>query len=331
MEDNKTYKAFTHLIDIVDKINANPELKKIQEEEYEFMLQDRIAKIQAINEQFNLLDNAYISFSGGKDSVVLSHLIDMALPNNKIPRVYANTGIEYNDMVKYVKSRAKEDDRFIIVNQNKKIHQTLEQYGYPFKSKEFSLRVDQFNKGSNAKFIEKYLNPQTFSKFKCPECLRYIFNERGKYNYSNQCCYKLKKALLHTWQKENNRKMAITGMRNEEGGNRERLSCITNNGKMFHPLIVVSEEWESEFIKRNNIQLCKLYYEPYNFERTGCKGCPYSLQLQKNLEHIYIYMPNEYKQIIHLWKPVYDEYIRIGYRLKEYPHKKGVQLSIDDL
>lgn len=32
-------------------------------------------------------------------------------------------------------------------------------------------------------------------------------------------------------------------------------------------------------------------------------------------------LPNEYKQCLHLWKPVYDEYVRIGYkRLKEYPH-----------
>ena len=75
----------------------------MNEEEMEFILQDRIVKIQAINEQYNLEQNAYISYSGGKDSTVLHHLIDLALPNNKIPRLYANTGIEYNMMVKYVK------------------------------------------------------------------------------------------------------------------------------------------------------------------------------------------------------------------------------------
>lgn len=71
-------------------------------DDYEFTLEDRIAKIQAIDKEYNLRDNSYISFSGGKDSVVLSHLIDIALPNNQIPRVYINTGIEYNDIVKYV-------------------------------------------------------------------------------------------------------------------------------------------------------------------------------------------------------------------------------------
>ena len=231
----------------------------MENDEYEFILTDRIAKIQAINEQYNLLENAYISFSGGKDSVVLSKLIDLALPNNKIPRVYANTGIEYIEMVKYVKSRALEDSRFIIVNQTRNIKQTLNKYGYPFKSKEHSLRVEQFNNNNNTNFIKKYVegwnynkNEPTPSKFVCPKILLYQFKERGKYNYSNKCCYKLKKDLLHKWQKDNSKRIVITGMRNEEGGDRERLTCITNKGKMFHPLIVVSEIWEEMFIERES-------------------------------------------------------------------------------
>lgn len=229
------------------------------DQEYEFILQDRIAKIQAINEQYDLENNAYIAFSGGKDSTILHYLIDMALPNNKIPRIYANTGIEYIEMIKFVKSLAITDDRFVIINQTRNIKQTLNQYGYPFKSKEYSLRVEQFNKGNNSNFVMKYItgwnynkNEPTPSKFVCPKILKYQFEERGKYNYSNKCCYKLKKELTHKWQKENNKKIVITGMRNEEGGNRERLTCITDKGKKFHPLVVITEEWENEFVERES-------------------------------------------------------------------------------
>lgn len=70
--------------------------------ENEFMLSDRITKIKSMNDLYDLEHNAYISFSGGKDSTVLSHLIDEALPDNKIPRVYLNTGIEYKDIVAFV-------------------------------------------------------------------------------------------------------------------------------------------------------------------------------------------------------------------------------------
>lgn len=66
--------------------------------ENEFLLQDRIAKIKSINEQHNLLENSYLSFSGGKDSTILHYLLDEALPGNNIPRVYVNTGIEYKDI-----------------------------------------------------------------------------------------------------------------------------------------------------------------------------------------------------------------------------------------
>ena len=68
----------------------------------EFMLADRIAKIKSMNEQYDLEGIAYISYSGGKDSTVLSHLIDEALPGNNIPRVYLNTGIEYKKVVTFV-------------------------------------------------------------------------------------------------------------------------------------------------------------------------------------------------------------------------------------
>lgn len=73
--------------------------------ENEFLLADRIQKIQSMNELYDLENNAYISFSGGKDSTVLHYLIDEALPNNKIPRVYLNTGIEYQMVVNFVERK----------------------------------------------------------------------------------------------------------------------------------------------------------------------------------------------------------------------------------
>lgn len=298
--------------------------------DFESDLLDRISKIQAINSQYDLLNNAYISFSGGKDSVVLSCLIDLALPGNKIPRVYANTGIEYLDIVRFVKNIASTDNRFVVLNQTRNIKNTLDVFGYPFKSKEHSLRVYDFHHGSKANYINYYIDYSIDKGFKCPKILLYQFSDTF-YNFSNKCCYKLKKDLVHKWQIDNKLKICITGMRSSEGVSRKNLSCLTNNGKKFHPLIVVSDDWEFEFIRRYNLILCRLYYPPFNFKRTGCKGCPFNLHLQEDLCTLYKLLPNEYYQCLYLWKPVYDEYIRIGYRLKYYPHEKGVQMSIYDM
>ena len=125
------------------------------DEEYEFILTDRIAKIKAINEQYDLEHNSYISFSGGKDSVVLSRLIDMALPNNKIPRVYFNTGIEYKAMVDFVKDLASKDSRYIIINSGVNIKKMLEENGYPFKSKQHSHNWQVYK--NNKEEMKKYI------------------------------------------------------------------------------------------------------------------------------------------------------------------------------
>lgn len=283
----------------------------------ELLLFDRLEKIKQVINQYGE-ENFYLSFSGGKDSTILHYLIDMALPNNKIPRVFINTGIEYNDIVRFVKELQNKDNRFIIIAPSKNIKQTLDEYGYPFKSKEHSLKVGEYKKGSRAKSI-LYYKEHSGSRFACPKKLLYQYEDDFNLKISNKCCYKLKKEPITKWQKENNKSITITGMRKEEGGQRTNLSCILTNKKgdviKFHPLAVVTEKWEEWFIKKYNIKLCKLYYPPFNFKRTGCKGCSLSIDLQEQLSAMQIYLPNERKQCETIWKPVYDEYRRIGYRL----------------
>ena len=289
--------------------------------DYELLLFDRLNVIKDTINKYGE-QNFYLSFSGGKDSTILHCLIDMALPNNRIPRVFINTGIEYNDIVKFVKELASKDDRFVILKPTKPIKQVLEKYGYPFKSKEHSLYVSVYqNKGTESKTIQRYLNPnKKRQSFGCPMLLKYQFEKDFNIKISNQCCYKLKKEPVKKWAEQNNKTITITGMRKDEGGTRKSLDCIiTKNGKAikFHPLAVVDVEWENEFIKRNNIQLCKLYYPPFNFDRTGCKGCPFALKLQEQLDTMLMYLPNEKKQCEMIWKPIYEEYRKLGYRLRK--------------
>lgn len=75
--------------------------------ENEFLLQDRLGVIRDTINKYGE-ENFYLSFSGGKDSTVVHHLLDMALPENRIPRVFSNTGIEYNAIVEFVRERERE-------------------------------------------------------------------------------------------------------------------------------------------------------------------------------------------------------------------------------
>lgn len=299
----------------------------------ELLLQDRVAKIRQVISKYGE-DSFYLSFSGGKDSTVLSWLIDYAIPNNTIPRVYVNTGIELNMVRDFVIEMKKHDDRVVIMQPKVPIKPMLENEGYPFKSKFHSRAVWEWQKGKvdNVLCTEYRTRTSIWSARKCPKKLLYQFDGEWKtITISDKCCDRLKKDPLHKYEKETGRKNAIIGIMPAEGGRRESAVCLAFKGKKlnFQTLVPVTKKWEDWLIDRYNIEICDIYKPPYNFNRTGCKGCPFALHLQQELDILEKYFPNERKQCEIIWKPVYDEYRRIGYRLK--PISKYRQLTLFDI
>lgn len=285
------------------------------QEDFELTLFDRLEVIRKTIKEISE-DNCYISFSGGKDSTMLSFLIDEALPGNNIPRVYINTGIEYNAIVAFVHKMMETDKRIVEIKPTLPIRKTLETYGYPFKSKEHSCLIAHRN--SNAPSIVAYFEGGGKRQTHCPSILMYQYKEQLPFPISDKCCYKLKKEPVHKWEKENGRHVAILGLKTGEGGQRRTSKgCIVlQEGKIrkFKPLNPVSDEFEEWYIRTRNIRLCELYYEPYNFTRTGCKGCPYAIDISDELDKLEKLLPNERKQCEVIWGKVYDEYRRLKYR-----------------
>lgn len=288
--------------------------------DYEFLLEDRLQKIRQIINKYGE-ENFYISFSGGKDSTVLSALVDMSLPDNKIPRVYANTGIELNMIRDFVFDLQKTDFRTVVIKPSVPIKQMLERDGYPFKSKHHSEMLKIYQRNPDAESPIKYKNREyNFNSNKCPKCLQYQFEPTFDLKISDECCDRLKKEPLSKWQKENNKPFGIVGIMPTEGGQRESAVCLAfEHGKFknFQPLVPVTKEWEDWFVEKYNVRICDIYKDPYNFSRTGCKGCPFNPKLQDALDTLEKYFPIERKQCEEIWKPVYDEYRRLGYRLRK--------------
>ena len=284
--------------------------------DYELLLFDRIKVIQEIINKHGE-NKFYLSFSGGKDSTVLSHLLDMALPDNRIPRVFIDTGIEYLAIRSFVHELAIKDPRFVMIKPSQPIKAILEKDGYPFKSKEHSLKVGLYQSGSRCASVLKYKDGK--SMMVCPKQLLCQFEDGYPLHLSALCCKKLKKDPAHKYEQESGRTIAMTAMRREEKGQRANIGCVLTdsqgNLRKFHPLAVIDEGFEDWLIKREGITLCELYYPPFNFKRTGCKGCPFSLDLQDQLTTMALYMPREREQCEIIWKPVYEEYRRLGYRL----------------
>lgn len=303
----------------------------------ELLLEDRIQKIRQVIGKYGE-ENFYISFSGGKDSTVLSALFDIAIPGNSIPRVFTNTGIEYRMIVDFVENMKKDDERVVIIEPSISIKPMLETEGYPFKSKRHSDYLALYQKHKTTEglmSLQHYLHISddgvNWTSFKsCPKCLKYQFTEEFQIKISDMCCVRMKEEPLSKWQKEHNRSYGILGIMKEEGGRRTSAVCLAFKGKKlksFQPLAMVTKQWEEWFIKQYEIKICDIYKPPYNFERTGCKGCPFNPRLQEALDILEKYFPAERKQCEIIWKPVYDEYRRIGYRLKKDDGYKQMTLT----
>lgn len=294
---------------------------------YQDILQDRLDKIRQVIDQYGE-ENFFISFSGGMDSTVCSELVDMALPHNRIPRVFADTGIELQMIRSFVREKHLTDDRIVIIKPTKNIRQMLEEEGYPFKSKYHSVILDIYQrKGMESVSVRTYTQAEPprsgirkHTEHLCPNILKEQFQPEYGLRVSAKCCDRLKKDPIKKWQKENGKKYAILGLMASEGGQRESVKCLAfERDKLtaFQPLAVLNKEWERWFIDNYNIDICRIYYPPYNFTRTGCKGCPFNLKIQDHLDTLEKYFPTERKQCEIIWKPVYDEYRRLGYRLRK--------------
>ncbi len=73
--------------------------------------------------------DVYISFSGGKDSTVLAHLVRGMYPN--VPLVFANTGLEYPEIQAFARKMGAE-----FVRPKMSFSEVISTYGYPLISKE---------------------------------------------------------------------------------------------------------------------------------------------------------------------------------------------------
>lgn len=76
-----------------------------------------------------------ISFSGGKDSTVLLHIARQLYP--EIPAVFSNTGLEYPEIQRFVKSF----DHVDIVTPAMNFSEVVSNYGYPLIGKEVAEAI----------------------------------------------------------------------------------------------------------------------------------------------------------------------------------------------
>ena len=110
------------------------DLQLIQSYPLEVKIKKSMLRIMEFVEQIGE-ENCYISFSGGKDSTVLLHIVRQLYPN--IVAVFSDTGLEFPEIKEFVKSI----DNVEIIKPKVSFKEVVEKEGYPIISKQVANTV----------------------------------------------------------------------------------------------------------------------------------------------------------------------------------------------
>jgi 3'-phosphoadenosine 5'-phosphosulfate sulfotransferase (PAPS reductase)/FAD synthetase len=252
--------------------------------DYKIMLAKR--RIQtAINKYGE--ENCYISFSGGKDSTVLSHLVSSM--GYKLEHVYSNTRLEYPECVKFSREWCKNNDvKLTMVLPEMLPLDVWKKHGYPMFSKEVAELLERMRLGykchpKKIKKVKGFLEKLGYTGDPSDKDKVQVFLKRKGLKISSKCCYYLKKKPMKDWQKKSGKKVAIMGVRAEESQVRRtvwvRKGCIyeTKDQVVVNPIIFFTHKDIEEYAKRHNIRFADIYYK--GMKRNGCFCCGFGCHM----------------------------------------------------
>ena len=298
----------------------------------------------------------YVSFSGGKDSTVLKHIVDSMYDD--VPSLFVNTGLEYPEIQKFAMSQK----NVVTVRPEMRFDEVIKKYGYPVVSKEIARRVQYAKKAiqegrqeSHKDYLMlmgRFLYEGTKSQFNCE---KWGFLLDANFPISSNCCDVMKKKPAKQYAKETGRK-GIIGTLATESRLREQqwvkfgCNAFEKDTPTSQPLSFWTEQDILHYIKKYNVPYCSVYgdiqvkaesdiegqlnlidyldcYEPEDLlettgcDRTGCIFCMFGCHLEKE--------PNRFQRLKQTHPRQYQYCIGGGEMVdgKWQPSKEGLGLG----
>lgn len=216
-------------------------------------------------------DDVYVSFSGGKDSTVLKHIVDGMYDN--IPAVFVNTGLEYPEIQTFVREvKAGKYDCFNpdveILRPEMRFDEVIQRYGYPVISKEISEKIESARKNPNSVRAQYFqAGSEMATKFGGRYSLvRHSGMLDAPFKISAQCCNVMKKRPVKRYEKQTGRKPMVATMACESAMRRTawlQHGCNAFEAKrpISQPMSFWTEQDVLMYIKEFNVPYCPVYGE----------------------------------------------------------------------
>lgn len=225
----------------------------------------------------------YVSFSGGKDSTALLHLVRELYPDT--PAVFVDTGLEYPEIREFVKTI----DNVVWLKPKMIFPQVIRTYGFPLISKLVSKQVRMLqnpterNRATRKLYWTGIKRDGTKSKnFKMPKKWRPLVT--ASFKCSDKCCDILKKDPFKGYGRRTRLK-GIMGIMASDSSLRKRhyIRYGCNLFKAREPLSSPLSFWLEkdiwEYMALHSLSYSKIY--DMGEKRTGCIFCMFGVHLEK--------------------------------------------------
>ena len=267
----------------------------------------------------------YISFSGGKDSTLMSYLAAKCMMENewyKTPLVlcYFDTGLEYpeiRDFVVYFTDWMREQFPQLTIQleirkPEMNFRKVIETYGYPVVSKEVSHAVKDARSCPTGKVMARFKGAETTSMI---GWAKYAYLLDAPFKIDHRCCDVMKKRPAHKFEKETGLKPVIATMASESilrKKNWERDGCNAFDGKrpVSRPISFWNEQDVLRYLRDHKIPVSSAYGEIVEVDgklqttkcdRTGCMFCCFGAQRDKEpnrFQRLSVTHPTQYQWML---------------------------------
>lgn len=210
-------------------------------------------------------DGVYVSFSGGKDSTVLLHIVRELYPN--VEAVFVDTGLEYPEIRRFVKTF----ENVTILRPKMRFDEVIKKYGYPIISKEvgecvfqgrnclqgsnkYSYRLKKLfgtatdKNGNKSLFCKEKYKPLLYTDFIC----------------GSNCCNIMKKNPAKAFAKKTDKKpiaaqMASESKLREQQWLRNGCNGFEMKSPISNPMSFWTEQDVLQYIKQNSLSIASVY------------------------------------------------------------------------
>lgn len=275
----------------------------------------------------------YVSFSGGKDSTVLLHIVRNMYPD--VEAVFVNTGLEYPEIQQFVRLF----DNVTILRPKMQFDEVIKAYGYPIISKEVAHKIHDANTAKMNGRATSYAIQQFDGTYISKNGKTNRVNVQKykplldvEFRISHKCCDVMKKQPAKKFGNSTGKKPILATMAEESMLRKNKwlqFGCNAFEQKMptSQPMSFWTEQDILQYIDLNHIPIASVYGDILHNDkgklyttgcnRTGCIFCAFGCHLEKEpsrFQRLKETHPRQYEYCIGggeydengIWKPSKD-------------------------